>query len=131
MKNIKEIREQLSAENLPDEMRDMTDEMRQKVTETSDSLMKFGYKAPIAATMAVERVRSWSNLSDEALPYHVIPHGDGWAVVKADADKAIVLTETKQEAIDQGREIARNQKGKLVIHGEDGMVQEEHSYKQA
>jgi uncharacterized protein YdaT len=131
MKTIKEIREQLSAENLPDEMRNMTDEMRQKVTETSDSLLELGYKAPIAATMAVERVRSWSNLSDEPLPYHVIPYRNGWAVMKADADKATVVTETKQGAVDQGREIARNQKGKLIIHGEDGMVQEEHSYEQA
>ena len=128
MDTVEALKEHLSVDTLPEEMRTLTGDMRQQAVELANSFIDQGYKVPIATMMAFEAVLGWSNLSGSTLPYHVVPHPDGWAVIKADADRAIVVVDTKQEAVDQGCEIARNQMGSLVIHGQDGMVQDEHNY---
>lgn len=128
MDTVEALKEHLSVDTLPEEMRTLTDDLRRQAVELANSFIDQGYKVPIATMMAVETVQSWSNLSGSTPPYHVVPHPDGWAVIKADADKAIVVVDTKKEAVDQGREIARNQMDSLVIHGQDGMVQDEHNY---
>jgi uncharacterized protein YdaT len=54
---------------------------------------------------------------------HVTPHPDGgWQVKGEGNDKATVITKTKAEAIEKGREIAKNQGSELVIHGLDGKI---------
>lgn len=40
------------------------------------------------------------------------------------ADRASSIHQTQQEAIDRGREIARNQGVELFIHGRDGRIRE-------
>ncbi len=55
--------------------------------------------------------------------HHVVPnpHG-GWDVKRSGGEKASAHTETKQQAIDKGREISRNQQTELVIHNQDGRI---------
>lgn len=55
---------------------------------------------------------------------HVVPHEDGWAVKGANSERASSVHDTQREAIDRGREIARNQKTELLIHGRDGRIRE-------
>lgn len=128
MKNKQSFTQRLSLDNLPDNMLELAGDLRQKAVDTANSLMDQGYKVPVAVSMATERARNWGGLPDGTLGHHVIPYDNGWGVMKADADQPSVVLPTKQEAVDRGREIARNQHGKLVIHGEDGTVQESHSY---
>lgn len=59
---------------------------------------------------------------------HVVPHEKGWAVKKEGNDRASVVTETKKEAEKARREIAKEQKTDLVIHGKDGKIQDSDSY---
>ena len=60
---------------------------------------------------------------------HVTPHsGGGWQVKGEGNSKATVITDTQKEAIDIGREIARNQGSELVIHGTDGRIREKDSH---
>ncbi len=59
---------------------------------------------------------------------HIVPHKDGWAVKKGGASRAAAVTETQQEAIDKGIEIAKSQGTELVIHGKDGKIREKNSY---
>lgn len=131
MKSKQTFAEHLSLDNLPDELRDLSMDLRSKAIETANSLLDQGYKIPVAVSMAAERARHWGHLAGGTLAHHVVPHNDGWAVIKADAERASVVLPTKQEAVDSGREIARNQQGKLVIHGEDGIIQDEFSYADA
>ena len=49
-------------------------------------------------------------------------------VTRVDNEKPNHITGTKQEALDKGCTLARNQKCALVVHGEDGLVQKEHNY---
>ena len=58
---------------------------------------------------------------------HVVPHDDGWAVRGEGNSRATSVHDTQREAIDVGREIARNQGGELLIHGRNGQIRERDS----
>lgn len=59
---------------------------------------------------------------------HVVPHEDGWAVRGAGSQRASSIHRTQAEAIDCGREIARNQRTELFIHGRDGRIRDRDSH---
>ena len=60
---------------------------------------------------------------------HVTPHLEGgWQVIGEGNERATVRTGTQQEAINIGREIARNQGSELVIHGTDGKIRQKDSH---
>ena len=46
---------------------------------------------------------------------HVVPTKDGWAVKPAGSPKATKVFDTQKEAIERGREIAKNQRSELLI----------------
>ena len=131
MTSGKSMTQHLSIDNLPDDLRTLTDDVRRRAVDAANTLVEQGYKVPVAMSMAAERARSWSGLGDGTVAHHVVPHGDGWAVIKADAERASAILPTKDEAVARGREIARNQHGKLVVHGQDGMVQDTVNYADA
>lgn len=55
--------------------------------------------------------------------HHVVPNPDGgWDVRKGGASRSSGHFETKQEAVDRGREISRNQETELRIHNRDGRI---------
>jgi len=59
---------------------------------------------------------------------HVVPHAGGWAVKPEGGDRASSVHPTQQDAIDRGRELARNQGAELLIHGRDGRIRERDSH---
>lgn len=59
---------------------------------------------------------------------HVVPHDNGWAVRSAGSRRASSIHSTQDEAISAGREIARNQRSELFIHGRNGQIRERDSY---
>jgi len=59
---------------------------------------------------------------------HVVSHGNDWAVKGAGNGKATSVHSTQAEAIQRGRDIAKNQKSELLIHGKDGQIREKNSY---
>lgn len=61
--------------------------------------------------------------------HHIVPNENGgWDVKRNGADRASVHTDTKQEAIDKGRVISRNQATELVIHNKDGKISNSDSH---
>ena len=61
--------------------------------------------------------------------HHVVPDpNSGWNVKKGGAERASIHTNTKQQAIDAGRQISRNQGTEFVIHGQDGRIQRSDSH---
>jgi len=61
--------------------------------------------------------------------HHVVPNPNGgWDVKKGGAEKASLHTDNKQDAIDRGREISRNQGTEFVIHGQNGVIQSKDSH---
>ncbi|MDR0443750.1 MAG: DUF2188 domain-containing protein [Treponema sp.] len=64
-----------------------------------------------------------------AKSHHVVPASQGgWNVKSGGSSRASIHTRTKQEAVDLGREISRNQKTEFVIHGKNGVIQEKNSH---
>jgi Uncharacterized protein conserved in bacteria (DUF2188) len=59
---------------------------------------------------------------------HVAPSTGGWSVRRAGALRASGVFKTQDEAIKRGREIAKNQKSELFIHGRDGRIREKSSF---
>jgi len=65
----------------------------------------------------------------ERTTFHVVPREDGWAITKEGAARATSLHDTKNEAVDAGRELAKEQvPSTLVIHKKDGTIQDTNSY---
>ena len=56
--------------------------------------------------------------------HHVVhnPSG-GWDVKRNESERASVHTDTKQDAVNQGRVISQNQGTEFIIHGVDGKIQ--------
>lgn len=61
--------------------------------------------------------------------HHIVPNPDGgWDVKRNGADRASGHFETKQEAVDRGRQISRNQETELIIHNRDGQISQSDSH---
>ncbi len=61
--------------------------------------------------------------------YNVVPREEGWAVIKEGAKRATSVHETKKEALESGRELAKSQApSTLTVHKQDGEVQETLTY---
>ncbi len=60
---------------------------------------------------------------------HVVPAPNGkWGVRGEGNSKLTKITSTKNKAIEKAREIAKNQKSEVVIHGKDSKIQDKDSY---
>lgn len=59
---------------------------------------------------------------------HVVKSDKGWDVKKGGGEKASRHFNTQKEAIEYGRQVAKNQKAEFYIHGNDGKIREKKSY---
>lgn len=59
---------------------------------------------------------------------HVVPSAGEWKVIKAGASRASGRYSSQDEAIREARALARSQRTKLYIHGEDGRIRSRDSY---
>jgi hypothetical protein len=62
------------------------------------------------------------------LTYHVAPTSFGWMVRTEGEIEIPSAYADKGSALRYGQELARQARGQLVIHREDGSVQAEHRY---
>lgn len=62
--------------------------------------------------------------------YHVIPNKDrgGWDVRREHAERASAHYDRKSDAMERGRDLAREHKTELVEHGRNGRIQDSDSY---
>lgn len=62
--------------------------------------------------------------------YRVTPTGDGeWRVKRDGAERATGVYENKTDAVARAKELAKaNEPGQVIIHGQDGKIQTEHTY---
>lgn len=60
--------------------------------------------------------------------HHVVPHEDGWAILRSGSEKPSHVLPTKHEAEQTAREISRNQGTELVIHRQDGTIERRDSH---
>jgi len=61
--------------------------------------------------------------------HHIVPAPQGgWNVRKGRSDRASRHFENKDDAIDWGRKVSKNQNSELVIHKKDGTIQNPDSH---
>ena len=61
--------------------------------------------------------------------HHVVPNPKGgWDIKREGAERSSGHFDRKQEAVDAGREISRNQGTEFFIHGQDGRIQRRDSH---
>lgn len=59
---------------------------------------------------------------------HVTPKDGQWQVKGAGNAQATKIFDTQKEAINYGRNIAKNQEAELVIHRPNGLIRDKDSY---
>lgn len=59
---------------------------------------------------------------------HIVRRGAQWAIRAENATRDTRVVDTQSEAIDGGRQIAKNQRSELIIHGRDGRIRARDSY---
>lgn len=109
-------------DDLPPEVREEIQDFRDRFGQTRRSPASNAPQPSVEASMPKDKT------SQGGPTQHVRARDDGWAVVKEGADRATRVLDTKAEAVEVAREIASNQGSKLVIHRQDGSVQETRDY---
>jgi hypothetical protein len=61
--------------------------------------------------------------------YHVVPRDNGWGVKAERAARSSAIRRTKAKAIETARDLAKKQGGQVKIHGQNGEIQEERTYR--
>lgn len=59
---------------------------------------------------------------------HVVQRGDQWGTLREGGKRASSLHGTQADAIKAGRDMAREGKGELLIHGRDNQIRARDSY---
>lgn len=59
---------------------------------------------------------------------HVVPVNGKWGIRGEGNSKLTSTFNTQAEAIEKAREISRNQRSELFIHGQNGQIRERDSY---
>ena len=81
------------------------------------------------ATRAATRRRRTGRKRSGGPVFHVTPaSGGGWRAEKEGAQRAVATGDRKDVVVQKARDRARSQKGRLVIHGRNGRIQEERTY---
>lgn len=59
---------------------------------------------------------------------HVVQRGDKWGTLREGGERVSGLYDTQVAAIEAGRDMAREDKGELLIHGRDNLIRARDSY---
>ncbi|SEI93301.1 hypothetical protein SAMN04488127_0825 [Bhargavaea ginsengi] len=59
---------------------------------------------------------------------HVVPMDDRWGVKAEGESEPSQVVGTQEEAFEIGRELAKQERAELLIHGEDGQIRERNTY---
>lgn len=60
---------------------------------------------------------------------HVVPKDGNWAVRSTSSSRVTKTFNTQKEAIDYGKNIAKNKKTDLIVHSKEGRIRDRTSYK--
>lgn len=137
----------------PSSLKNLDTAIRKKAIDIANAMIDEGYKEGQAIPIATEQAKEWYEnasekeinqviqMSDEDLKEsdsdrsasnpelmekgeHVIPHEDGWAVKAQGAKQPSDVFSKKDEAIERAKEIAENKQTSVVIHKQDGTIQD-------
>lgn len=59
---------------------------------------------------------------------HVVPLDNRWGIKAEGESEPSQVADTQEEAFEIGRELAKQERSELLIHGEDGKIRERNTY---
>jgi hypothetical protein len=101
----------------------MEPRIREKAIDIANALIEEGYVVGSAIPIAISQARKWAegdDGKDHSRNYHVVPHPRGWAIRRANGERASVVVETKEDARNQAIGLATADNVDVIIHGENG-----------
>jgi len=128
-------------DNYPNTMKNLNEEVREKAIEILNALLNDNrLKESLAIPTAISRARDWAKNKDKDVSetetdqknhgkdLYVLPKDNEWAVKYEGADKSSFVFNTKEEAVEKAKEIAKENSTNLIIYRKTGSIQKKHSY---
>lgn len=148
-----------TTDDYPASMKNLETVIRKKAIDIANSMLDEGYSEDQAIPIAIDQAKEWhenaekdeiehyrnygkpSTRSKEGKKYSsnperldegelVIAHEDGWAVKSSGADRVSETFDSKDDAVERGKEIAANKGTSLTVHKHDGTIQYKKDYKE-
>lgn len=136
----------------PDSMKNLTKTTRKKAIDIANAMTDEGYDDNRAIPIAIEQAKEWSDHATEKQRKEYLEEGDvekhdgkyasnpalldedelvfwkddKWAVQSKQAKKASKLFDRKEDAIQYGKEVAKNKGTKLIVYLQDGAIDKTH-----
>lgn len=140
----------------PDSLKNLTKATKMKAIDIANTLLEQGYKDNQAIPIATKQAEEWydksskserekykenANITKSDSRYSSNPalldanecvmYQDGkWSVAAKGAKRATKLFETKDEAVEYAKDIAKNKGSMLEVFRKDGTMEREHDYRQ-
>ncbi|UOQ43867.1 DUF2188 domain-containing protein [Halobacillus salinarum] len=144
----------------PSSLKNLDTAVRNKAIDIANAMLDQGYNESRAIPIATEQAKEWyENAGQQEIKQveqmsnkdlrgrdaddeessrpelldkgeHVVPHEDGWAVQAADAKKPDKVFKRKEDAVDRAKEVAKNKGTPIIIHDQDGNIQDQSSYEE-
>ena len=117
-----------TTKDYPSSMKNLEPQMRDKAIEIANALLEEGYEEDHAIPIAIATAKKWAenhNPSDWVRvvhQLHVIPHPNGWAVRRANAEHTSFVFDDRDQAQMKALEMAQDEHGSVVVHDEDGHI---------
>jgi uncharacterized protein YdaT len=125
-------------DDYPNTMKNLSPDVRKKAIDILNKLIEEkNMDSGMAIATSISKAREWASKtgrtgSDKTQgasgEIRIKSHKKGWAVQKEGSSQASFVFDTKDEAIDKGRQMARENNMDLKIYKEDGSLQEEREY---
>lgn len=117
-----------TSQDYPVSMKNLKPTVRNKAIEVANALIAEDYDEQHAVPIAITTAKKWAESDDydgfsATHQLHVIPHPNGWAIRRANADKVSFVFEDRDLAQNKALQMAEAEHGSVIVYNEDGEVQ--------
>ncbi|MFC0471093.1 DUF2188 domain-containing protein [Halalkalibacter kiskunsagensis] len=112
--------------NYPESMKNLEGPIKQKAIDVANRLVEEGYEEGRSIAIAITQAQKW--VGEQTSQYHLVPHTNGWAIKRANAEKASYVFDTKAKALQKAQSLSSNQETSLVIHKQDGTIERQQNF---
>jgi uncharacterized protein YdaT len=111
----------------PVSMKNLDSDVRDKAVSIANALLNEGYDEGRAIPIAIATAKKWGenhDPDDYAIhQLHVVPHPQGWAVRRVNAERASFVFSNRDDAQQKATEMAVDEDGSVVIHNDSGQIE--------
>ncbi|MGG4490527.1 DUF2188 domain-containing protein [Metabacillus idriensis] len=109
-------------QDYPSSMKNLPGKTREKAIEIGNALLDDGYEEGRAIPIAVSQAEKWADNDSGKEEYLLMADDDGWMLKKEGNKRASYRFDTKQEALEKGRKLVKQNNCALIVHLKDGSV---------